>query len=321
MTAINADGETTNLPVEWLPTSCRLVRTGVISDGSCMFHAILSSYSNKYLRMSSDERSDYIKRLRSSLPEFITRDLWMRMGQGEVSRLGFGSALVLILNRVYDHIFHVHGDNSDDDDTQMEIGHCREIFDYIDANMAVCRFIASRMSLDDVLTHVVGQHKRGRNVYFESANISALAKKHFKRTYGKNLNEHDSVMFAQVTSRLVELMDLVAETAITVAYERCKLQLSDSSHWMGIEYIELISNLFSVNIYFIDADTGMPYVFADERMFPHKKSIILLWVNQSHFEIVGVIEDNSIRRTFNSDEPIIRTVHAYSTKPLDPINK
>ena len=88
-----------------------------------------------------------------------------------------------------------------------------------------------------------------------------------------------------------------------------------------MEYIGFISEIFSVNIYFIDAKTMMPYVFGDEQMFPHKKSIILLWVDDSHFEIVGVIEDNTIRRTFNSEEPLVKMIHLYSINPKKAIKK
>lgn len=315
---INPEGETSILPVRW-PGSDNLVRTGVIADGSCIFHAILSSYSNKYLKMSSGEKSEYIKRLRASLPELITRDIWMRMGQGEVSRIGFFDRFRQFTHLAYKYIQDEQpvatGDDTADAEDDAPIRYMGPITAYIDANRAVCKFIANNMPFKDLDMEIVGHHKRGKDVYFESTNIVKRIKKHFKNKFGANLNEHDAIRFDRIVALLVELFESICKAAIDLAYDTCKSQLSDPSHWIGIEHIELISNIFSVNIYFIDSDTMMPYVFADDRMFPHKKSIIVLWIDKSHFEIVGVIEDDCIRRTFSSDEPLIKTIHAYTNTP------
>jgi hypothetical protein len=311
---INPEGETTVLPVSFADN---LVRTGVIPDGSCIFHAILSSYSNKYIKLSKDEKHEYIKRLRGTLPDLITRDIWMNLGYGEVSRMGFTEKLVELLTHTYDYIF----EKSDISQTDDEFTYLKPIFEYIDANKVISQFIANRMSLDDINTHILGQYKHDRDVYFDAINFVKYTKKYFKNKYGKNLNEQDALKFSQLISRLVEFFDIISKSAIDMAYNVCKKQLGDNQHWIGMEYIGFISEIFSVNIYFIDTKTMMPYVFGDEKMFPYKKSIILLWVDDSHFEIVGVIEENTIRRTFNADEPLIKMIHLYSTNPKKAIKK
>lgn len=311
---INPEGETTVLPVRFADN---LVRTGVIPDGSCIFHAILSSYSNKYIKLSKDEKYEYIKRLRSTLPDLITRDIWMNLGHGEVSRLGFTEKLVELLSHTYDYI----SDKSDISETDDEYAYLKPILEYIDSNKVFCQFIANRISLDDINTHIIGQYKHDRDVYFDAINFVKYVKKYFKNKYGKNLNEQDALKFNQLVSRLVDFFDIISKSAIDMAYSVCKKQLGDNQFWIGMEYIGFISEIFSVNIYFIDAKTMMPYVFGDEQMFPHKKSIILLWVDDSHFEIVGVIEDNTIRRTFNSEEPLIKMIHLYSINPKKAIKK
>ena len=311
---INPEGETTVLPVRFADN---LVRTGVIPDGSCIFHAILSSYSNKYIKLSKEEKFEYIKRLRSTLPDLITRDIWMTLGHGEVSRIGFTEKLVELLTHVYDYVF----EKSDITQTDDEYFYLKPIFEYIDANKVICQFICSRMSLEDINTHILGQYKHDRDVYFDAINFVKYTKKYFKNKYGKNLNEQDALKFNQLVSRLVEFFDIISKSSIDMAYNVCKKQLGDNKVWIGMEYIGFISEIFSVNIYFIDAKTMMPYVFGDEQMFPHKKSIILLWVDDSHFEIVGVIEDNTIRRTFNSEEPLVKMIHLYSINPKKAIKK
>lgn len=311
---INPEGETTVLPVNF---ANNLVRTGVIPDGSCIFHAILSSYSNKYIKLSNDEKIEYIKRLRSTLPDLITKDIWMNLGHGEVSRLCFTEKLVELLTHTYDYVF----DKSDISQTDEEYSFLKPIFEYVDANKGLCQFICHRLPLEDVTMHIIGQYKHDRDVYFDAINFVKFTKKYFKNKYGKNLNEHDAIRFGQLVIKLVEFFDVISKTTIDVAYNTCKKQLEDSQYWIGMEYIGFISEIFSVNIYFIDAKTMMPYVFGDDAMFPYKKSIILLWVDDSHFEIVGVIEDNTIRRTFNSEEPLIKMIHLYSVNPKKAIKK
>lgn len=311
---INPEGETSVLPVRFADN---LVRTGVIPDGSCIFHAILSSYSNKYIKLSKEEKFEYIKRLRNTLPDLITRDIWMNLGHGEVSRIGFTEKLVELLNHTYDYIFN-KSDVSQIDDEYMYL---KPIFEYIDTNRGICHFFCTRMTLEDVNTHVLGQYKHDRDVYFDAINFVKHIKKYFKNKYGKNLSEQDALKFNQLVSRLVEFFDIISKSCIDMAYNVCKKQLGDNQFWIGMEYIKFISDIFSVNIYFIDATTMLPYVFGDEQMFPHKKSIILLWVESSHFEIVGIIEDNTIRRTFNSEEPLIKMIHLYSINPKKAIKK
>jgi hypothetical protein len=130
--------------------------------------------------------------------------------------------------------------------------------------------------------------------------------------YGKNLNEKDELKFMLILEKLVELYHHMCKASIIVAYEHYQNHLKDYNNWISIEYIGFISDVFSVNIYFIDGKTLRPYIFGDTKLFKYDKSIILVWVDESHFEIVGVIEDESIRRTFDSSEPIIQTIHQYS---------
>lgn len=311
---INVEGETAVLPVRFADN---LVRTGVVSDGSCIFHAILSSYSNKYIKLSKDEKIEYVKRLRNTLPDLITKDIWMGLGFGEVSRIGFNEKLNEILGYTYDYIL----DKSDVSQIDEEYPILKPIFDYIDNNKVVCQFIGTRLSLDDIHTQIMGQYKHDRDVYFDAINFIKHVKKYFKGKYGLNLNENDTLRFNQLITKLIELFDIISKTSIEMAYNTCKKQLGDSQYWIGMEYIGFISEIFSVNIYFIDGNTMMPYIFGDEQMFPYKKSIILLWIDDSHFEIVGVIEDNTIRRTFNSEENLIKMIHLYSVNPKKAMKK
>jgi hypothetical protein len=302
--SINPNNITTELSVKF---ANNLVRTGVISDGNCMFHAILSSYSNKYIKLSDDEKIEYVQKLRSMLPDVITKDIWLKIGYGETSRLEYGIILNNLLHEVYNHIL------------QDEPLNYPPLQKYINSNSHICLFICKNISIKEIDEEILPKYKHDKDVYFDSTHFVKQVKKFFKSKFGKNLNEDDSLKFNSLLEKIGEFYELITRTSIELAYNHCKNQLSDNNIWIGTEYISFISELFSINIYFIDYKTGLPYIFGDEKLFPYKKSVVLLWVDNCHFEIVGIVEDDTIRRTFNSDEHLIKMIHEYTINPKNAI--
>ncbi len=302
MTTINPNNITSELSVKF---ANNLVRTGIISDGNCMFHAILSSYSTKYIKLSDDDKIEYVKRLRNMLPDVITKDIWLKMGYGETSRLEYGIILNKLLHDVYNYILN----------DQSLVEESESLASYINSNSHICAFICKNITIQDIDDKILPNYKYDKDVYFDSAHFVKYIKKFFKNKFCKNLNENDVVKFNSLLEKVCDFFEHLTKLSIDMAYQHCKNQLGDNNIWIGTEYISFISEIFSINIYFIDAKTMLPYVLGDEKLFQFKKSIILLWVDECHFEIVGIVEDNTIRRTFNSDEYIIQMIHAYTINP------
>lgn len=308
---INPNGETSILPVNFADN---LVRTGVIADGNCMFHAILSSYSNKYIKLNDDEKVKYVERMRAMLPDIITKDIWLKIGYGETSRLEYSIKLNEMLKMIYLYVLQ----NSNELCEDLYSNH---IVEYINNNKSICEFICTKLPYEELNKEILETYKIDKDVYFDSINFVKLVKKYFKRKFGKNLNENDEQRFNVLLEKISDFFEKITKVCIEAAYQNCKRQLGDNNVWLGTEYLSFISEIFSVNIYFIDAKTSLPYIFGDEQLFQYKKSIILLWVDDSHFEIVGIIEDNTIRRTFNSEEPLIKMIHFYTINPKKAIEK
>jgi hypothetical protein len=75
---------------------------------------------------------------------------------------------------------------------------------------------------------------------------------------------------------------------------------------MGQEHLELLSNLFKVNLHFIDGTTRNPYVFGNNQQSrEYDYNVVILWI-ENHFEIIGRIEDDNIKRKFVNDDEFIK---------------
>lgn len=64
------------------------VRIGTIGDGSCFFHAILTSIDDEYINMNKIERKRKIKELREDLSNSFTEDEYKNLANGNIYELG-----------------------------------------------------------------------------------------------------------------------------------------------------------------------------------------------------------------------------------------
>jgi hypothetical protein len=79
----------------------------------------------------------------------------------------------------------------------------------------------------------------------------------------------------------------------------------NSNNWLDIFYIELISNQLEVDIYIIN-NNGEVYNLGDNDIYyKNRKSVILKYIDQAHFEAVG-IKFNKIETLFDNNFFIIK---------------
>ncbi len=61
------------------------VRTGTVPDGSCFFHAVLTSIDKFYTKLDEKGRREYVKLLRKSLADDLTQEKWETFGTGTLA--------------------------------------------------------------------------------------------------------------------------------------------------------------------------------------------------------------------------------------------
>jgi hypothetical protein len=142
-----------------------------------------------------------------------------------------------------------------------------------------------------------------------------LAEKLFDSIHGvdKQRRKYCVDKIEGLISDLLEIAESVACDKYT-----CKLDLTS-------EIIDLISDKFNYNIYFLESKNRMPYK-AGNTIKNKRKSIILMAMGittdnntkpfSDNYEIVGkLLSDNKIQREFYFDEPLISCIHTFLYTP------
>ena len=74
-------------------------------------------------------------------------------------------------------------------------------------------------------------------------------------------------------------------------------------------YHEYISNLLNKDIYILDSATHDVYILPDSEIYyKGRDSIVLIWVNGDHFDLVGLNTDKGLKTYFNKNSDFIRSI-------------
>jgi hypothetical protein len=257
---------------------CDLVRTGIISDGSCFLHAILYATSSKYRAADDNKKRSIVSEFRTTLGESLTKDQWLSLNNGELAKISYSMEFRKLLDELY----------LDED--------------------KVIKFILNVIPKEDV------------DVFFEESlrcvDLHYGACKMVERVVSKFQNKLNhlkkySSKIENLSKILYSIFDELVQKAIKIALDSYKDSLCDASQWLGEEHIELLSIIFNYNIYFFDGRTREPYTFGKRPKEPFEKSLVLLWVQDSHFEVIGKVCDERIIRLLNNNDDFIMAIKYY----------
>lgn len=262
-----------------------LCRTGTIGEGSCFLHSILHSYSSKYVSLSVIRRMKYISKLRRSL-SFLTIDKWETLGNGLVSKISFQETLISLLNKFYCSV----GKN--------------KVFDNI------INIINIEIFEQKILPLIYSKYEKD-SIDLQKQKILKYSILYFEKQlqYKKINDENMVVMFKKILKNILYL-------AKKNAYDTYIKNLYSSSTHIDQYFIEIISDYFNRDIYFIDGKTRMLYQNASKDNIKNRKSIILIWVDNCHYEIMGrLLSNNKIEREFENDDPLIYKLKMFLCNP------
>lgn len=251
-----------------------LVRTGVLADGSCLLHAILHASSLKYRNANIQKRNIMVSDFRDTLADSITKDQWLSFNKGQLSKIGFSIEYRKAIDELYD--------NMDD-----------EILLFF-------KTVIHKKDVEDIFESSVNRD----NLYMCSYDIIDKINKLFNNRLKSSISKYKDKILS-VCEYSTDYFENMFITSMDNALEIFKSSIRDNSQWLGEEHIELVSSIFKFNLYFLVSSTKKPYTFGKNMKYPYDKNLILLWIDDSHFEIIGKVEDKKITRLFNNDDNIM----------------
>lgn len=145
----------------------------------------------------------------------------------------------------------------------------------------------------------------------------------FNKTYIESNNREKQRIVRQVRNDLSDILDkkigdrvcydqlsrgslkTFAKYVPEASLKNMKRSLAGND-WGDYRFLELLSNIFEIDIYIIDRDKGDLYNTGDTELFyKNRDSIIILNNSNFHFDTVGVKTKNGIRTLFDHNEPLV----------------
>lgn len=82
--------------------------------------------------------------------------------------------------------------------------------------------------------------------------------------------------------------------------------------WADEFFMELASEYFKCNFYFINATNRMVYRMFDSKNI-YNKNIVFCWVEETHYECIGeLLEGNHVKRVFTNTDDLILQLQKYN---------
>jgi hypothetical protein len=256
------------------------VRTGTYGDGNCFIHALLRAIDVGYRRQSSYSlHLKLVERFRNDITEWITPDIFKKLGKGEPLRLGFLTEFNRLLEQSYSDI-----DN------------------HPSPTLRVLYKLLPKKELDEkIVPHVLKKN----NFYVSFCEEVEKILRFKLRTVQPEKIEK---LCTQMHEHLIHLF----QEAHKQAYENFRDKFTKMGEYVDSTQMECLSQYTGYNFIFIrhekDNDIGETYpgnmhiVSFDKNL----KCLIFLWVDENHFEIIGELEEkNMINRIFDANDPLI----------------
>jgi len=289
-----------------------LVRTGVIGEGSCFMNSLLHGYSKDYVKMDKTERLKLADKIKKNLSDKLDQKKWETDSGGLVAKIPFQDNVREILTDFYRHI-----PKNKTCKTRGAINVVEEIVKTeIDSDMygIICELITLEIIEKDMLSQAYDKCA-DENITKSKKIIINTCVKHAEKIFeklGKTVDEeHKKVCVI----KFGKLIDKVLNEAENNAYKTYLKNTKDTSIDVNSYTIQLLSERFNRDIYFLDARTRMPYLVDNENSMKKRKSLILIWLGGMQYEIVGrLLPGNKIQREFEEDDPLIKRIYIFLYK-------
>jgi len=286
-----------------------LVRTGTIGDDSPFLHALLHANSKEYIKMDKKGKMKIVEKLRKTMSDKLEKKRWEEVSSSMVAKIPFQENVNKILNDFYRHI----------NGSSCKSTSGKKIVQKISKDLETYKIICELVTLDNFQKDILPKaYDTCSDEKLEKCKEEIIqATSNFSQKIFDSLgNNIEKARKKFCIDKITTLVSQILNEADEKAYKKYIENLKDLSVSVDSYTIELLSNRFNRNIYFMDSLTRMPYKIDNTKHNKHKKSIILMWLGGVHYETVGkLLPHNRIQREFYNDDPLIRRIDTFLYKP------
>ena len=85
----------------------------------------------------------------------------------------------------------------------------------------------------------------------------------------------------------------------------------NSNNWISYHFVELISKVLDLNIFIVTHNTNTLYNLGDDEIYYKKdrNSVFINYINQAHFETLGINTPDGIKTFFSPQSEIMKTTY------------
>jgi len=301
-----------------LQGSDQLVRTGTIADGSCIFHALFHAYSSDYVHMKDDQKMELVSRLRSSMAKKMSKDKWKNMNGGVIAMVSFQEIIDKLVTKFYNVV--EKGKRS----TKIKSVSLKEVVDHILVNDNTRTIYSSLIQIITLKNVTAGggiletSYKDCDDIDSCKVNILRTSEHVISKKLEKGGLEPERIAF--FVEKFKMMMKSIVNEAECSAYTKYIQNLENNTTYIDQYQIDLVAEKFGFDIYFVNASNRLPYMTGSGKdVYKQRTSVLLLWVGENHYEIIGRIVKGTkrVQRQFKVDDPLIKmlyTLHCYPSK-------
>ncbi|MAI15332.1 MAG: hypothetical protein CMM15_15105 [Rhodospirillaceae bacterium] len=274
-----------------------LLRTGIPKNNNSFFYSLFY-FSLDFRNMNQDEKNEFILDQRQSIIDSISKENYFRECETILPQVM--DSFRLILYR-FDTILE---DNEIQSHYKMDTQKLKILNELISKNVfdqEILQPLEERFNTD---IHTIEDFEREFYIV-----VSDQVRREIESIEREiPITDH---IHSEKKERIVTVLMNTYKALFPYVFENCFETFKDgfksNDNWLNIDdVIFLLQNCnFPVNVFLVDANTGYPYQY--EYDFDDKKdTILLLYFNDYHYEILGQKIKNKLCRNFDANQMVVQ---------------
>ena len=279
--------KTVTFPTPFSDDSITLIRNGVVPENS-FFHSILTSYSKDYFYMDPKNKIKYFEKFKS----VIFNNKYFEQNN---------EYFLIFKNNINDVLQYLH-DNTNKDFTNKNL---EDIVNSI-KNNNVCELLFDLISFDD-FKDLFNLNIDNKYIYDEyKIQIDNKLKNIIDSI--DILKQVENTKHDYIVKNIINIKDTLIEKVKKLTYNMYYKKITKN---INIELVNLISKKLNINIYFVDSETRLPFLFDQKQIFKDRKSVIVLKIDNRYETIGFLLPQDKIQRLFDYNENIINKINMF----------